>query len=588
MSTVFANVTSTEVINRFLRHTSYVSGDVPDDCNQIHNLAPADKCDFVKRTASCREDVNYFDYTYFLFCTIGSENTVLFTLGTLLLVGGLLICFTVLGTTADQFFCPVLAVISKTLRISESVAGVTILAFGNGSPDLFTAVSNPLSDTEMMFGELLGAATFVIGVVAATILLIRPFQTDPAGIVRDVLFFLFAVGWITICAYDERFFLADAIVVVTVYGAYLTVVLVDFFLRKRKLHAVESRLSLSGQLPEADSYYNQLRGETEVIIRPRNPSMGSEVDISRNRVSIFIRQASPPQNYHLFRDFCDHLNPIEMEEWETSGWCGKIIAVLKIPIRLLLTLIIPIMDYTIERHGWTKLLNMVHCFTLPLTFLAISGWISEKMLQVPAWAWLIIFASILMIAIFFTSRTDRPPAYHLVYALLAFAGSIMIIYIIAQEVVSLLVTMGLVLNLSRSMLGLSVLAWGNSIGDMFSNITLAKQGYGKMAFAACLGGPLFNLCLGLGISMIVKALDRADHVAFSREGAMGQNIEAFLVQLLGTILLALLFTDFQGRRSVGFIMISIYIVFFLFCLLGEFEIIHPYGTDHNDEGEFEN
>lgn len=97
-----------------------------------------------------------------------------------------------------------------------------------------------------------------------------------------------------------------------------------------------------------------------------------------------------------------------------------------------------------------------------------------------------------MMAIFFTSRTDRPPFYHLAYAMLAFIGSILIIYVVAQEVVSLLVTIGLVLNLSRSMLGLSVLAWGNSIGDLFSNITLAKQGYGKMAFAACVGGPLFS------------------------------------------------------------------------------------------------
>lgn len=100
-----------------------------------------------------------------------------------------------------------------------------------------------------------------------------------------------------------------------------------------------------------------------------------------------------------------------------------------------------------------------------------------------------------MAVLFYTSRTDRPPRYHLLYALLAFVGSILVIYIVAQEVVCLLVTLGLVLKLSKSMLGLSVLAWGNSIGDLFSNITLAKRGYAKMAFAACLGGPLFSKTL---------------------------------------------------------------------------------------------
>lgn len=131
--------------------------------------------------------------------------------------------------------------IAKTLSISESVAGVTILAFGNGSPDLFTAVSNPNDDTELMFGELLGAGLFVVGIVAGTILVIRPFHVYSAAVVRDVVFFIFAVSWITVCAYDERFTLSDAIVVVVVYVLYLVVVLIDFFVLRQRLHEEASR-----------------------------------------------------------------------------------------------------------------------------------------------------------------------------------------------------------------------------------------------------------------------------------------------------------------------------------------------------------
>ncbi|XP_055528891.1 mitochondrial sodium/calcium exchanger protein-like [Wyeomyia smithii] len=586
MSTLYANLSDSIV--RHLRHSTYVSGDILESCNKIHDLDPTEKCQFVIRTESCREDVYFFDYTYFLYCTIGYENITMFRLGTTLLFFGLLVYFTVLGTTADQYFCPVLAVISKTLKISESVAGVTILAFGNGSPDLFTAVSNPSNDTELMFGELLGAAMFVIGVVGATILIIKPFRMDPIAVVRDVIFFVFVVGWITICAYDERFTLFDAVVVVTVYVAYLATVLVEFFILKRKLRTVVSRISLSGDEPEDDPYYNQLREETEVIIRPRNPSMGSELDVTKNRISIFGHFERPSKNQNLFRDFFDNMNPIERDEWETSGYLRRTLTILQIPVRLLLSVIIPVVDYTMERHGWTKLLNMIHCLTLPLLFVLITGYMTKSILNIPVWAWQVILSLMAIVTIFFTSRTDRPPHYHLVYALLAFVGSILIIYVVAQEVVSLLVTIGLVLNLSQSMLGLSVLAWGNSIGDLFSNITLAKQGYGKMAFAACMGGPLFNLCLGLGCTMMMKALEKANHVAFSREGAMGENIEAFLLQLLATLLFVSLLTGFQARRSVGLIMIVIYLVFFLFCVLGELEIIHPYGTDHHNEGEFVN
>jgi len=34
------------------------------------------------------------------------------------------------------------------------------------------------------------------------------------------------------------------------------------------------------------------------------------------------------------------------------------------------------------------------------------------------------------------------------------------------------------------------------------DIALAKTGYGEMGIAGCIGGPLFNLLLGAGISLI--------------------------------------------------------------------------------------
>lgn len=74
----------------------------------------------------------------------------------------------------------------------------------------------------------------------------------------------------------------------------------------------------------------------------------------------------------------------------------------------------------------------------------------------------------------------------------SFVGSIIVISVVATELVSILSTLGVVSNLSHSMLGLSVLAWGNSIGDLMANVSLARQGYAKMGFAACFGGPMFS------------------------------------------------------------------------------------------------
>lgn len=42
-------------------------------------------------------------------------------------------------------------------------------------------------------------------------------------------------------------------------------------------------------------------------------------------------------------------------------------------------------------------------------------------------------------------------------------------------------------------LGLTVLAWGNSIGDFSTNMAMARKGLANMALTACYAGPVFNL-----------------------------------------------------------------------------------------------
>ena len=61
---------------------------------------------------------------------------------------------------------------------------------------------------------------------------------------------------------------------------------------------------------------------------------------------------------------------------------------------------------------------------------------------------------------------------------------------------------------------MTLLAFGNSAPgkiilnniDLSVNISLAKAGYGEMAIAGSIAGPLFNVLIGLGISLIKKNL----------------------------------------------------------------------------------
>jgi sodium/potassium/calcium exchanger 6 len=93
-----------------------------------------------------------------------------------------------------------------------------------------------------------------------------------------------------------------------------------------------------------------------------------------------------------------------------------------------------------------------------------------------------------------------------VYVFLTFGLSIVWIYLAANELVNLLEAIGLVMHLSETILGATVLAWGNSIGDMVADVVMSRAGYPGMAIAATYGGPLFNLLIGLGVAMTITTI----------------------------------------------------------------------------------
>lgn len=46
-----------------------------------------------------------------------------------------------LGSTADEYLCNALETIAGDLKISETISAITLLALGNGAPDIFASFS---------------------------------------------------------------------------------------------------------------------------------------------------------------------------------------------------------------------------------------------------------------------------------------------------------------------------------------------------------------------------------------------------------------------------------------------------------------
>ena len=79
-----------------------------------------------------------------------------------------------LSTTADNYLAPSLEYLTIRFKINESLAGVTLLAFGNGAPDVFASISanvggseeNPdPNNTLLSICGLVGATCFLSSVI---------------------------------------------------------------------------------------------------------------------------------------------------------------------------------------------------------------------------------------------------------------------------------------------------------------------------------------------------------------------------------------------------------------------------------------
>lgn len=81
--------------------------------------------------------------------------------------------------------------------------------------------------------------------------------------------------------------------------------------------------------------------------------------------------------------------------------------------------------------------------------------------------------------------------------------SIVWIFIIANELISLLRAIGFIIDLSEAIMGLTILAIGNSLADVVANTSVARTAP-EMAISASFATPYFNLVCGVGLGYLLS------------------------------------------------------------------------------------
>lgn len=142
-------------------------------------------------------------------------------------------------------------------------------------------------------------------------------------------------------------------------------------------------------------------------------------------------------------------------------------------------------------------------FMTLFTFLSTDLWpIADEL--APPLSWYICQGVSLVICVimYFITERDHPPRWSIILSMIALLGSILWLEFISDIMVDLLGLIALMAGIDPAYLGITFLAMGNSVGDMVANYGVSKRGLANMAIVGCFAGPLFNMCLGLGLSML--------------------------------------------------------------------------------------
>ena len=278
------------------------------------------------------------------------------------------------------------------------------------------------------------------------------------------------------------------------------------------------------------------------------------------------------------KEFLWAISPIN-EGYKNLNCFWKVFQIIKYPVWLLLTITIPVVDLEADKQSWKKWLFVLQSFLWPtFSVLATQGrsfWINGVF---PLWGISLIIGLILAILVALTSSYHEKPFYHRVFSFVGFTVSVIWIYSLANEVVNVLEAFGVVLSLTKAILGLTFLAWGNSVGDFVADTTLARQGYPRTGLSACYGGPLLNTLIGIGVAWTIKCLT-SGQTSFELKFSSLELVSAgFLIFNLCVTLIVLTITQYRLHWIFGIYLLVYYVIFLVVGILleaGVFEINLP-------------
>lgn len=485
---------------------------------------------------------NHYARTYF--CATSSFSRFCFAA---LCVAWLGMLFVLLGSTADDYFSPALEQLSEDAGLPPRFAGVTLLALGNGAPDVSSNVHLVASDAlgeraglDTALGALTGAGMFVTTCVAGMVILIAGGAKARGALLRDIAAYGVACAVVWGFLAHGRVDRTGAALLLVLYGVFVAIVLAADLYHRRPAGPYDLARRNGADAPD-DAVEMMLTLIHDVRQRRRRPQVGSSADeekastpTARNPFWDETEESTPARSVVIDGDDVAPLRsalletpPPPVSEEVLEGFFA-----LDIIARARASVISALAD-PLPRKVLTVLelpFNAARACTVPLTSKDRYARAPFALSLLGAPVWLCCYAHLRgasnifvggFIPLFYVGAVVgagcAAAAWHgtreipelpfwaaTAFALVGFLVAATWIDVFAGELASSLEFFAALSGTKPEILGLTLLAWGNSVGDYFTNVAMARKGLANMALTACFAGPVFNLLVTLGIGFLVR------------------------------------------------------------------------------------
>ncbi|OQR77266.1 sodium/potassium/calcium exchanger 6-like [Tropilaelaps mercedesae] len=483
-------------------------------CSDVWEVATPDRCTFALTVSDCRSGDALLDYVELLYCRWDSlpVSTLLPLIGLFVLCGGL-VC-----ALAGGFVSPALVMLKDRFKLDEAKAGATLLTLGNGLPDIMGAVAAVQMGHEgLVVGEVLGGTLFVVGVIVGALYTVGGRAPLGRGFRGMLAFFGVAViyvGHIYASGVVTGFHIAIGA------GTYIAYYIYIFSLpseRERYEMIFDDTLEVNEETPllKSEKCCNSDGG---TLIAAIPPLLKSEANSNGPVCYVFVNDRKNDET--RIWSF-----------WTASFSCletlYEVLAYMfQLPFKLLVPSV-PDMEFHLDRdlssqHTSHSLLSDGSSFP-DCKVLVCFDWNQPRFLLFP---WLLIAASGLApandIALFallgvlsllvyrgmFCVLT-RPVAETLV-TFTGFVLSLCFLHRLTAELVAVVRAMGLCTKLTDEVMGLSILTYGNFVGDISTYIAIVNRGCLQMALTGCISSALmallFNISLAFSLRLATKGV----------------------------------------------------------------------------------